>query len=142
MIDKQLIANLKLVHGSYNAVIMFLFIYQGFLGLKIRRDRRTGTQAFDVIRRHRRLGPVLATLGIIGFFAGLILVYLDYGDILRYPLHLIAGMAIVSSITGTYLISKKIKAADLTLRTTHFIAGIIIICLYVIQAFIGLGMLL
>ena len=143
MIDKQIIANLRLVHGSYNIVMMFLFLYQGTLGLRIRRNR-TKDVALDptMIRRHRKTGPVLAVLGPLGFLSGASLVYIDYGHALKYPLHLFTGLAIAASIFMTFLISRKIKGPQAKWRNRHFILGIIILCLYLIQAILGLSILL
>ena len=88
MIDKQLIAYFRLVHGSYNTLMIVLFIYQGLLGLKIRKQRKAGNQMpFKTIKRHRKIGQILVLMGVIGFFAGAALIYLDYGRLLKYPLH-------------------------------------------------------
>lgn len=142
MIDKQTISYLRLAHGSYNITVMFLFIFQGTLGLRIRKGRKSGIKSFEIIKRHRKLGPILAFMGGIGSLAGLTLVYIDYGNLLKYPLHLITGSAIVFSITSTFLISRKIKGPESPFRTLHFRLGILILSLYLIQVFLGLGILL
>lgn len=142
MIDKQVIAYLKLLHGAYNTSIMLLFVRQGLLGLKIRRNRIQGRQDFNIVKRHRKLGPVLALMGIAGFIAGIIVIYLDKGRILEYPLHFLTGMSIALSITATFFISRKIRGVDSTWRTPHLIMGIFILCLYLIQATLGIGILL
>ncbi len=141
MIDKQVIAYLKPLHGAYNTIIMLLFMYQGLLGLKIRRQRIQGKQNFTVIKRHRKLGSVLFLIGISGFFAGIALIYLDKDRILEYPLHFFTGLTIAVSITATFSISRRIKGPDSPLRTLHFRLGILILCLYLVQVFIGLGIL-
>ena len=141
MPDKELIANLRLVHGSYNAIMMFLFIYQGWLGLRIRRGRKAGNPQFAAIKRHRKSGPVFAIMGVAGFFAGAILIYLDYGRLLKYPPHFITGLAVVFSITTAFLISRKIKGTDSAWRTPHFRRGLLVLCLYLIQVFLGIGIL-
>ena len=141
MIDKQTIAYLKLLHGAYNTVIMLLFMYQGLLGLKIRRQRVRGGQNFSIVKRHRKLGPVLALMGVAGFIAGMIVIYLDKGRIMEYPLHFLTGMSIALSITAAFLISRNIKGADSPWRTPHLIIGIIILCLYLVQITLGIGIL-
>ena len=142
MIDKELISYLRLAHGSYNMLVMFLFVYQGILGLKIRRQRLKGQQQFNIIKRHRRLGPILVLLGLSGFFAGVFLAAIGHGHIFHYPLHFITGSAIALSAITTFFISRKIEGPDSPWRDSHFRLGIFILCLYIIQVFLGLGILL
>ncbi len=137
--NKDIIAYLKLLHGAYNTLVILLFIYQGSLGLRI---RRSDAKPFHLIKRHRKLGPVAAALGVSGFIIGMALVYLDSGRIFKYPLHFITGLTIVSLITATYFISRKISGAETYWRNRHYALGILIICLYPVQAFLGLGILL
>ncbi len=141
-LDRETISCLRILHGLYNTVVVLAFIYQGSLGLKIRRERKKGNAPLPgIVRRHRRLGPFLLLAGIAGFSAGLLIVYLDSGDILKYPLHLFTGMTIVSLIIATYLVSRKIKGLDSQWRQPHFRIGVIILVLYCIQIFLGLGIL-
>lgn len=143
MISKETIAYLKLAHGLYNTVIVSLFIYQGLLGLRIRKQRKTGgVQAFKTIKRHRKNGPPLVILGVLGFCAGAILVYIDKGDLLKYPLHLVNGIFIALSITLTLFISTKIKGHSSIWRNRHFLLGLFILCLYLLQVWLGLNILL
>ncbi len=135
--SRESIEYLKLIHGSFNTLVLLLFLYQGFLGLRIRKSGRN-----DYIKRHRQIGPVAALLGVSGFFAGITVVYLDAGHILKYPLHFITGLTIASLIITTFLISKKIKGPDKYWRNRHYAVGILIILLYFVQAFLGLGVLL
>lgn len=143
LIDRQLLANLQLVHGVFNTIVMLLFVNQARLGFKIRRERKAGApQPFSVIKRHRQAGPILVVLGGLGFFVGLTLVLLDSGDVLQHPLHLFAGLAIVVLLIATYKISRDIKGADSMYRNTHFVLGIALLCLYVINILFGIGVLL
>jgi len=137
--SKELIANLRLVHGAYNTLVISLFVYQGILGLMIRRSEK---KPIHIIRRHRKIGPVIAVLGITGFIIGMTLALLEWGRILKYPLHFITGLTIVSLIITTFIISRKIKGPDPYWRNRHYALGISIICLYSFQAFLGLGILL
>lgn len=136
---KEAIPYLKLLHGAYNACMLALFVYQGVLGLRI---RRSGERPPDIIRRHRKTGPVAAVLGISGFFAGMIVVYLDAGRIFKYPLHFMNGLLIVSLIVVSYVLSRKIRGPDPVWRNRHFTAGIAILVLYCVQIVLGLGILL
>jgi hypothetical protein len=123
---------------------MFLFLYQGRLGLRIRRQRKLDNSPgiFEVVKKHRRFGSILVFLGFIGFLAGLTLAIFDHGRVFEYPLHLMMGLFIVLLLITSFLISKKIRGSDSPWRTPHFIVGIFIISFYIIQIFIGLGVLL
>ena len=137
-----MIEYLRIGHGLFNAFVAVLLFYQGWLGLTIRRARRSQASIpMASVRRHRKTGPVLALLGGLGFLFGLILAIIDTGRILFYPLHLFIGLTIVVLIIGTFLISRRIKRPDSPYRTPHFILGICILPLYIVQSFLGLGIL-
>ena len=143
LIDRQLLADLRPVHGVYNTIVMLLFLYQGWLGLRIRRERRARAPLpVPVVKRHRRMGPVLVILGGLGFMEGLTLVLLDTGRVLDFPPHLFTGLTIVVLLIATYKISKDIKGPDSPYRTPHFILGVAILCLYLANVVIGLGVYL
>jgi hypothetical protein len=134
---------LRILHGSYNAIVALAFMYQGWLGLKIRSERKTGgARNFDVVRRHRGRGPALALLGILGYVAGATLITIDKGHLFAFPRHHIAGAGIVLLLTVAFLISKKIRGLASPWRTRHFIAGVAMLCLYAAQIFLGLNILL
>jgi hypothetical protein len=137
--SRELILYLKLLHAGFNSLVIMLFVYQGILGLRIRRSEK---KTIHIIRKHRKTGPVIAVLGALGFIAGITVIFLDTGRILKYPPHFLLGLIIVSLIMSTYLISKKIKGPEPYWRNRHFALGILIICLYFVQAFLGLGVLL
>ncbi len=137
--SKELILYLKLLHAGFNSLVIMLFVYQGILGLRIRRSEK---KTIHIIRKHRKTGPIIAVLGALGFIAGITVIFLDTGRILKYPPHFLLGLIIVSLIMSTYLISKKIKGPEPYWRNRHFALGILIICLYFVQAFLGLGVLL
>ena len=142
LIDRQLLADLRLAHGIYNLLVMLLFLYQGWLGFRIRRDRRGHAPlSLPVIKRHRKAGPVLALMGGFGFFAGLTLVLLDTGNVLEYQLHLFTGLTICVLLIATYRISRDIKGPDSPFRTSHFALGVAILCLYFVNVFLGIGVL-
>jgi len=135
--SKEFINYLKLFHGTYNMTIMLLIMYQGMLGLKIRKSESPPVQ---IIKRHRKIGPVAVVLGSAGFFAGLFMTFLDVGHIFKYPLHFINGILLISALTTTYLISNKIKGPEKLWRNRHFILGILIMVLYVVQVLLGFSM--
>ena len=142
LIDKELIPWLRLGHGLYNSLVILLFLYQGWLGLRIRRARLAGAPLpVGAVRRHRKMGPVLAVLGIIGFSAGLVVVTLGERRYMENWHHLFTGLAIVLLLAATYHISRKIKGPDSSYRNTHLALGIAIICLYLLEAFLGIGIL-
>lgn len=143
LIDRHLLANLKLVHGLFNAGMMCLFVYHGRNGLLARRARRRQLPLpFMAIRRHRRLGPILAALGAAGFCVGLTLVFLDTGQVWRYPLHLLTSSLLMLLIGGSFLTAKRIAGANDRWRHRHFCLGIAVLSCYIINVVIGLGVLL
>lgn len=143
MIEKELLAYLKYAHGLYNTTVMLLFFHQGWVGMTIRRQRLgEGDVSLTSRKRHRRTGPVLALMGVLGFIAGLTLVMVDEGNLLKYPLHLFVGSAIILLIVATYRVSRHIKGLDAPFRTPHFILGVTLLVLYLIEVFLGLGIVL
>ncbi len=143
LIDRQLLSSLRLVHGGYNTFVALSFFYHAHLGIMIRRARKArGPLPFLVIKRHRKGGPVLAALGIVGFCIGFTLVMLDSGKVFQFPVHFFVGCVIVISILATFVMSRKIKGPDSPFRTPHFHLGIVILCLYVVEVILGIGVLL
>jgi len=142
LIDRQLLSLLRLAHGIFNTTVMALFFYHGRLGLAIRRARRAGAPLpFPLIRRHRKGGPILAGLGIAGFFIGLTLVLLDTGNVLEYSSHFFVGLSIALCLTATFVISRRIKGPASPFRTPHFVLGVVILCFYLVEAVLGIGAL-
>lgn len=142
MVEKEYLVYFRYVHGSYNFLIMLMVFYAGTLGLRVRRARKAGSRASKEVRRHRRLGPFLAPLGVAGFFAGVILVMLDSGHVFEYPLHFAVGLLIALLVSLTFLVSRRIIGISSPWRNVHFTLGIAIVCLYLLQVFLGLGILL
>lgn len=143
LISRELLADLRIVHGLFNFAVMLMFFYTARYGLMIRRARKNGAPLpVAAAIRHRMLGPILALLGGLGFTVGLTLVLLDTGDPLKYPAHLLGGIALVTLLLATYLVSRKIKGPNSPYRDTHFRLGLAILTLYVVEVFLGLGVLL
>ena len=133
----------KYFHGFYNLFVILLFFYQAGLGLKIRRDRLAGKPlTMGAIKKHRRFGPFLSVLSVAGFLAGAGIVYLDEGHVFDHPVHFLTGLLIISLVCTTFLVSRKIRSGKKEWRDAHFAIGILILCLYLFQAYLGLGMLL
>jgi hypothetical protein len=143
MIDKEFIAYFKLAHGFFNLSMMALFCYQGWLGYMIRQARTSGLQVpLEAARRHRKAGPMFALWGIMGYISGVIVAVLDKGRILEYPPHLMAGSLIAVVIASLYAVSRRIAGPEPKYRNIHFVQGIGLIALYVIQVLLGLGILI
>lgn len=134
---------LRILHGAYNILIALLLVYQGWLGLTIRRERLAGSaRGSRIIRRHRGNGPVLVLLAILGYVAGAALIYIDKGHWFEYPIHHLAGVAIVLLLAAAFLISRKITDPASPWRTPHFMLGLAILSAYLVQFFLGLNILL
>jgi hypothetical protein len=141
MIDKEIITNLRPVHAALNLLVMFLFWYQAFLGFRIRKARKAGGLNPKSLKRHRKTGPVLALLAVAGYLGGAVLGYLDNGRLLNYPLHFLNGTAIVMLIIATVVISRSIAVKDTRFRTLHMTLGLLLLCLYALQVFLGIGII-
>jgi hypothetical protein len=132
----------KVAHGSFNALLALVFFYQAWMGLTIRRGGKRGEPQLIAMKRHRRLGPFLVCLGLLGYCLGVLLVYIDKGRVLEYQLHLAVGSVIVLFLLGQYAVSRKIKGLESPWRTPHLAIGVGIVCLYVLQIVIGISVLL
>jgi hypothetical protein len=142
LIHRELLSNLRLVHAFYNTGVTALFFYQGWTGFLIRRARKGDRPLpFPMIRRHRKTGPIAAILGVFGFFLGLTLVLLDTGRILEYPAHLATGFILIMLISTAYAVSRRIKGPDSPFRTRHSALGAAVLLFYLIEAFLGFGVL-
>jgi uncharacterized protein DUF4079 len=133
---------LQLAHGAFNFLVMLLFFRQGWLGLRIRRGRLAGTPMLPAVRQHRRAGPVVAALGIVGFFIGMTLALVDHGHIFYYPYHFLSGATLALCIAATFLVSRRLKGPAPPWRTVHTLLGCVILVLYPLQVLLGLGILL
>ena len=143
MIDKEFIAYFKAAHGFFNLSMLALFCFQAWMGFLIRQARTSGAPApLDAVRRHRKAGPVFALWGLLGFAAGVIVVLLDKGSVIAYPLHFLGGLCLAVCIAATYHASRKITAAEPGPRNRHFTYGMLLLTLYLVQILLGIGILL
>ncbi len=141
IVVRQLIAYLRLLHGAFNLGVAIFFVYQGLSGLRIRRERAAGVMSPSLIRKHRSAGPVLTVLGLFGFISGVTIVVMHFGVLIKYFVHFVTGLALVSCLAATYLISGRIKVHAPDWRTLHFAFGLCVLGLYAVQVFLGLGIL-
>jgi hypothetical protein len=129
-------------HGLYNIVIFLFFVWQGWIGSKIRIERLSASPpTMPFIKRHRKFGPGLTLLGIAGFLSGVIMVYIGGDNIVARPLHFFVGSVLTLVIIAAFLISRKIKGQESPFRTLHMAAGTLTICLYIVQTYIGIKIL-
>lgn len=132
----------KIFHGSFNILVILLLIYQGWLGINIMKNRTFyNLQIYKIIIRHRKFCPFLVCLGLLGFFAGIILIYIDKDHLFEYPLHFIVGLLISLSLIETFLSSKKISSGKKDSRKIHSRFGFFTILLYIIQIILGIKIL-
>lgn len=140
---RQIVPWLALGHGALHMVLLLFFMYQGWLGRRIRRARQAGGPLpRTALARHRRNGPLLAGFCLFGFVAGLFIVLLDRGRVGVYPLHLLLGLTIVLAVSALFLVSRKIRAGEESWRGPHRWLGILLLYLYPLQALLGLSILL
>jgi uncharacterized membrane protein YozB (DUF420 family) len=133
---------LRIAHACFNFTIVLFFIFQAWLGLQIRKQRiAKKAPQFLIIRRHRKFGPVLIPAGVLGFLSGWVLIYADSGYLFKYPLHSITGLVIALLLLVTYPVSRSIKADGSLWRERHYLLSLLVMCLYSIQAFLGIGIL-
>lgn len=97
--------------------------------------------ASSLIKKHRTAGPVLALFGLFGFISGIVMVLVHFGTLFKYPPHLAVGTALALCIVATYSISRRIRVRLPEGRTLHFALGLGTLILYVVQVFIGIGLL-
>jgi hypothetical protein len=143
MIPREWLDFLRIGHGAFNATVALALAYQGWLGLKIRRERTAGgARDFAIVKKHRSRGPLLVTLGIIGYVAGAVLIYGDKGQLFKYPLHNVVGLGIVSLLAATFFIAREIKGPESPWRPRHLIVSVAILFLYFLQLLLGLSILL
>jgi len=134
---------LSLLHGLYNLAVFFLFLSEAWLGLRVRKARLKQTPPpIPSIRRHRKNGPLFVVLGFIGFLVGLGLVLVSTkGRLVLFPAHLYVGLTIAILLAATYILTRKIKRPDSPIRTPHFLLGVAILALYIVQAYLGIEIL-
>jgi hypothetical protein len=142
MTEEQLIANFRYLHGTFNTCIALGIFYQGLLGLRVRKGRVSGSPDTKAAKVHRRFGPVIMPLGVMGFLVGTGLAFWDHGHILKYPLHFVNGAAITVLLISTSVVSRGIREGDTPWRGLHLVLGVLILCLYGFQLFLGVGILL
>ena len=138
-----IVSTLQAAHVFSNGALFLAFAYQGTLGWRIRSRRVAGVlQDFSVVKRHRALGPILATLLPIGYLAGLITAYLHKGIWVRYPGHLAVGTVLLVVVCSTYLVSNKIRGPQSPWRQAHFALGLLLLCTFLVQIYLGLNIFL
>jgi len=143
MVSDRVVSALQLAHVLANSALFFAFAYQGLLGWRIRRRRSAGVLPdFSVVKRHRALGPILATLLPIGYLAGLITAYLHKGIWVRFPGHLAVGTVLLVVLFSAVLVSRRIRGAQSPWRTPHFALGLLLLCTFLVQIYLGLNIFL
>ncbi|ADH86423.1 DUF4079 family protein [Desulfurivibrio alkaliphilus] len=140
---RLLIPWLGLGHGIFMALLLVMFFYQARLGRRIRIRRQAGESPEGaIIRRHRRLGPWLALLCLLGFSGGLLIVFMNMGRVAVHPPHLLLGLAIILTLGGIYAASRQIRPRETLWRHRHRRLGILLLSLYPVQLLLGLVVLL
>ena len=143
MVSDRVVSTLQLAHVLANSALFFAFVYQGTLGWRIRHRRIAGVLPdFSVVKRHRALGPLLATLLPMGYLAGLITAYLHKDLWVPYPGHLAVGTVLLVVAGSAVLVSKRIRGAQSPWRAPHFALGLLLLCTFLVQIYLGLNIFL
>lgn len=143
MLSDSVVAVLQLGHAAFNGVLFLAFVHQGRMGLRIRRQRAAGgPQDFSVVKRHRRLGPIIAALVPLGYLAGLGTTYLSRGEWVRHPGHLTNGTILLGAVVAAFLASRRIRGAQSPWRNVHAALGVLLACVFLVQIVLGLNILL
>ena len=143
MLSDSVVSALQLAHALFNGGLFLALVYQGLLGWGNRGRRLAGLPPDPSrVRRHRALGPVLAALLPMGYLAGLFTVYLHRGLWIRYPAHLVAGTVVLALACSAFLASRRIRGAQSPWRSRHFALGLLLLCAFVVQIYLGLNIFL
>lgn len=143
MVSDRVVSTLQLAHVFFSSALFLAFAYQGLLGWRIRSRRVAGVlQDFGVVKRHRALGPVLATLLPVGYLVGLVTAYLHKGLWVRYPGHLATGTILLVVVCSAVLVSKRIRGAQSPWRTPHLELGLLLLGIFLVQIYLGLNIFL
>ena len=143
MLSNSAVAALQIGHVGFNSALFLALMFQGLLGWRIRRRRVAGgAQNFSVVKRHRALGPILATLLPLGYLAGLVTVYLHKGLWVRYPGHLTGGTVLLAAVCSVVLVSRRIRGPQSPWRTPHGALGLLLLGAFLVQVFLGLNIFL
>ena len=141
--DTELINFPKYIHGIFNIFVFQFFCWQGWLGWTIRRSRKLGLAPVPKnIRRHRRIGPIIVLLGIVGIVGGFIVASHQLFVVHHHIIHLSLALILALLIILTFLSSKKIKSIRSPWRSNHAMLGLCLLFLYCIQVAAGLIILL
>jgi uncharacterized iron-regulated membrane protein len=143
MLPDSVVSALQIGHVFFNAALFVALAFQGLVGWRIRKRRIAGALPdFSVVRRHRTLGPVLAALLPMGNLAGVSITYLSRGLWVRYPGHFAAGTVLVAVAGATFLASRRIRGAQSPWRVRHAALGLVLLCVFCVQIFLGLNVFL
>lgn len=142
LLSKEAIAQLRYLHGGYNLLMAIGAWSMLALGLRIRRLRAAGRPTIKTGRLHMGLGPALAVLAPMGFFAGATLMVLDKGKVLEYPPHFIIGLFLALALPSMYALSRLMLRGSAPARKAHRRLGITVAVAYLLQVLLGLGILL
>lgn len=143
MITDGIVSTLQVTHAFFAGVLFLAFVFQGHLGWRLRKKRVAGVlQDFSLVKKHRARGPILATLVSVVYLAGLITVYLHKGLWVRHPGHLAGGTVLLVVVGSVYLASKRIRGTQSPWRTPHFALGLLLLCAFAVQIYLGLNVFL
>jgi len=143
MTTDELVPALQIAHALFGSALFLALVIQGRLGWRIRSRRIAGApQDSSAVKRHRALGPILASLPLAVFLAGLITVRIHKGLWVIFPGHLAVGGVVLALAAATALASREIRGDGSPWRARHRALGALLLCVFLVQVALGLGILL
>ena len=130
-------------HPILGGMIFVMFAFQGISGIGSIDATEENRQGMGLARLHRWNGRALAAILLAAYTTGLLTVVLRGKGISAYPPHLINGTLLLVAATTAFFLARKYRITKSRgIKHVHITFGAFAIAFYLVQAVIGLGMLL
>lgn len=131
------------IHPILGGMLFVMFAFQGITGIGSIDAADENRKATGLARFHRGNGRALAALLPAVYVTGLLTVVLRGKGISAHPPHLINGTLLLVAVIAAFFLARKFRTtASKGTKHVHITFGAFAIVFYLVQAVIGLGMLL